>query len=155
MTYPTLNMHWSVLIPLSLLLGVGPLLVITASLEFISAQSPQPIKGFLIGIFFAIRGLFQFLNSTVTIALSMKQPWASAWRNIRAPSSHQLWFYLLSFHNYIIGLIGLLLFSIAAKKYKYRKRNERLFQQQVVEDIFECNITRENNIIESFSSDEQ
>ena len=44
MTYPALNMHWSVLIPLSLLLGVGPLLVITASLEFISAQSPQPIS---------------------------------------------------------------------------------------------------------------
>ena len=57
--YPALNMHWSVLIPPSLLLGVGPLLVITASLEFISVQSPQPMKGFLIGIFFfAIRGLF-------------------------------------------------------------------------------------------------
>ena len=67
--YPALNMHWSVLIPPSLLLGVGPLLVITASLEFISAQSPQPMKGFLIGIFFAIRGLFQFLNSTCNFCL--------------------------------------------------------------------------------------
>ena len=44
--YPALDMHWSVLFPPSLLLGVGPLIVMTATLEFISAQSPQSMKGF-------------------------------------------------------------------------------------------------------------
>jgi dipeptide/tripeptide permease len=70
-------MHWAVLIPPSLLLGLGPLLVIATTLEFISAQSPQSMKGLLVGVFFAIRGLFQFLNSIVIIPLSLKQPWAS------------------------------------------------------------------------------
>ena len=77
LTYPTLNVHCAVLIPPSLLLGIGPLLVITTTLEFISAQSPQSMKGLLVGVFFAIRGLFQFLNCTIIIPLSLKQPWAS------------------------------------------------------------------------------
>ena len=38
--YPALNMHWAVLIPPTLLLGFGPMLVIATTLEFISAQSP-------------------------------------------------------------------------------------------------------------------
>ena len=75
--YPALDMHWSVLIPPSLFLGVGPLIISTTTLEFISAQSPQSMKGFLIGIFFAIRGLFQFINSIIIVPLSLKRPWAS------------------------------------------------------------------------------
>ena len=76
-TYHSLNMHWAVIIPPGLFLGIGPLLVIATTLEFISAQSPQSMKGLLVGVFFAIRGLFQFLNSIVIIPLSLKQPWAS------------------------------------------------------------------------------
>ena len=150
--YPALNLHWSVLIPPSLLLGVGPLLVITASLEFISAQSPQPMKGFLIGIYFAIRGFFQFLNSTVIFAFSLKQPWASGEILEHPPVTNCGFTYFL--FTTVTGLIGLLLFSVTAKKYKYRERDEGLFQQQVVEDIYERYITQDHSIIESFSSDE-
>ena len=57
---PTLNMHWSVLILPDLLLGVGPILVEATTLEFISAQSPQSMKGLLVGVFFAIGGSFNF-----------------------------------------------------------------------------------------------
>ena len=42
MAYPTLNLHWAVLIVPSLFLKFGPLLVITTTFEFISAQSPTP-----------------------------------------------------------------------------------------------------------------
>ena len=56
--YPALNMHWSVLIPPSLLLGAGPILISTATLEFTSAQSPQSMKRFLIGIFFCYQRSF-------------------------------------------------------------------------------------------------
>ena len=74
LSYPALNMHWAILLLPSLLLGVGPMLVITTTLEFISAQSPQSMKGFLIGIYFAIRGLFQVLNSIIIIPFSLKHP---------------------------------------------------------------------------------
>ena len=77
LAYPALDMHWSVLIPPNLLLGIGPLIVVTTTFEFISAQSPQSMKGLIIGVFFAIRGLFQFLNFIVIIPFSLKHPWTS------------------------------------------------------------------------------
>ena len=40
----------------------------------------------------------------------------------------------------VVGLIGLILFSIAAKKYKYRARNEGMLRQMDIEDIFEHEI---------------
>ena len=40
--YPALNMHWSVLIPPNLLLGISPLLVITTTLEFIKYCHYEP-----------------------------------------------------------------------------------------------------------------
>ena len=39
--YLPLNMQWYVLIPPGLFVGIGPLLVSTTTLEFISAQSPH------------------------------------------------------------------------------------------------------------------
>ena len=134
-SYPSLNMHWSVLIPPSIFLGFGPVLIMTASLEFISAQSPQSMKGFLIGIFFAVRGLFQFLNSSVTLAFSLKHPWDSGKLLENPPVTNCGFVYFL--FTIVVGVIGLLLFSIAAKKYKYRKRDEGLFRQQDVEDVYE------------------
>ena len=41
LSYPTLNLHWAVLIAPNLLLMIGPLMVITTTFEFISAQSPH------------------------------------------------------------------------------------------------------------------
>ena len=46
LSYPTLNMHWAVLIPPNL--GIGPLLVVATTFEFISAQNPQPMKRLLV-----------------------------------------------------------------------------------------------------------
>ena len=134
--YPALDMHWSVLISPSLFLGVGPLILMTATLEFISAQSPQSMKGLLIGLFFAIRGFFQFLNSIITVPFSLKHPWASGEMLEHPPVTNCGFVYLL--FTCVVGLIGLILFSVAAKKYKYRARNaEDLFRQADVEEIFD------------------
>ena len=135
LTYPTLNMHWAVLIPPTLLLGLGPMLVIATTLEFISAQSPQSMKGLLVGVFFAIRGLFQFLNSIIIIPLSLKQSWASR-EMIEHPPVTNCGFVYLSLTS-VTGLIGLILFSLAAKKYKYRTRDEGMFRQHDVEEIYD------------------
>ena len=126
------HMHWAVLIPPSLFLGIGTLMVIATTLEFISAQSPQSMKGLLVGVFFAIRGLFQFLNSIVIIPLSLKQPWASR-EMIEHPPVTNCGFVYLALTS-VTGLIGLILFSLAAKRYKYRTRDEGIFCQHDVED---------------------
>ena len=136
--YPALDMHWSVLIPPSLCLGVGPLIIMTATLEFISAQSPQLMKGFLIGLFFAIRGLFQLLNSLIIFPLSLKHPWASGEMLENPPVTNCGFVYLL--FTCVVGLTGLILFSVAAKQYKYRQRDEGMFRQMDIEDVFEREI---------------
>ena len=134
-SFPTLKLHWAVLIPPNLLLGIGPLLVVATTFEFISAQSPQSMKGLLVGVFFAIRGLFQFLNSIIIIPLSLKQPWASERMLEHPPVTNCGFVYLLL--TCVSGLIGLILFSVAAKKYKYRRRDEGMFRQQDVEEIYD------------------
>ena len=136
----SIYMYWSVLFHPLLFFGVGIVLVIISSLEFISAQSPQPMKGFFIGIFFSIRGLFQFLNFSVTLAFSFKHPWASGETLPHPPVTNCGFKYFL--FTIVVGLIGLLLFSVAVKKYKYRERDERMFQQQVVEDYAFPNYVR-------------
>ena len=140
LSYSSLDMHWAVLVVPSSLLQIGLLLVVTAVLEFISAQSPQSMKGLLVGVFFAIRGLFQFLNSIIIIPLSLKHPWASGEMLENPPVTNCGFVYLL--FTCVAGLIGLVLFIVAAKKYKYRERNEGLFCQQDVEEIYDRYITQ-------------
>ena len=73
--YKPLNMHWSVLITPSIFHGPGPLLITTTTLEFISAQSPRLMKGLLVGVFFAIQGIFQLVGITTILPISLTQPW--------------------------------------------------------------------------------
>ena len=139
-TYSSFHMHWGVLIPPGLLLGIGPLMVIATTLEFISAQSPQSMKGLLVGVFFAIRGLFQFLNSIIIIPLSLKQPWASREMIEHPPVTNCGFVYLML--TSVTGFIGLILFSLAAKRYKYRTRDEGIFRQHDVEEVYDRYITQ-------------
>ena len=147
-SYPALNMHWSVLIPPNILLGIGPLIMIATTYEFISAQSPQSMKGLLIGVFFAIRGLFHFLNSIIILLFSFDYPWTI---EENSSATNCGFVYLLS--TLVIGVIGLILLSVAAKKYKYRERDEGLFNQHHVEEVYERYIIQaaENNAINRYS----
>ena len=146
----TFDMHWAVLIPPYIFLGIGTLMVIATTLEFISAQSPQFMKGLLIGVFFAIRGLFQFLNSIIIIPLSLKQPWASR-EMIEHPPVTNCGFVYLALTS-VTGLISLILFSLVAKRYKYRTRDEGMFRQHDVEEIYDRYIDQRGSEDYSFDS---
>ena len=128
--YNPLNMHWSVLIIPSLFLGIGPLLITTTTLEFISAQSPQSMKGLLVGVFFAIQGIFQLIGITAILPISLTQPWPLTLPSIISCCSVYLGFILLT------GLLGFVLFIFAATKYKYRERDDILFCQRDVEEVY-------------------
>ena len=137
--YPTLNLHWSVLIPPNLLLGIGPLIVETSTLEFISAQSPHSMKGFLVGIFFAIKGFFQFLGSITIIPFSLNHPLGI--HKSKAPSFISCGFLYLLF-TCVVGLVGMILFFVAARKYKNRIRDEMTFRQRDIEEIYDRYLTQ-------------
>ena len=132
--YQALNMHWSVLIPPNILLGIGPLIVTTSTLEFISAQSPHSMKGLLVGIFFAIQGFFQLIGYILTLPLSFNQHWTQMPTVISCGFIHL-------FCTSIVGLVGLILFIITVKRYKYRKRDHENFSQQEIEEVYSRYLT--------------
>ena len=97
--------------------AVGYMLLYIAVYEFICSQSPQAMKGLVIGTFFAIKGVFQLLG-VVIIYL----PFAIGWKNIvlSFPSCGFV-YYLI---NAIIALIGIVAYTCFARKYQYRVRDE-------------------------------
>ena len=133
--YQALNMHWSVLFLPSVLLGIGPLIVTTTTLEFISAQSPHPMKGLLVGIFFAIQGFFQLIGYVSTLPLSLTHYWT------QVPTVVSCGFIYLFFTS-VVGLFGLVLFLIAVKRYKYRKRDHENFSQHEIEEVYSRYLTQ-------------
>ena len=128
-----LKMHWTVLLPPSVFLSIGPLLVTATTLEFISAQSPYSMKGLLVGMSFAIQGFSQLIGYLVILPVSL----AKSWTDVTISCG---FIYLLIIC--IIGLGGLILFSLVARKYKYRKRDDENFSQREVEEVYSRYLTQ-------------
>ena len=58
---------WYVLIIPNCFSVISYSLIIVTLLEFISAQAPQPMKGLVFGVFFAIKGIFSFHCTTILL----------------------------------------------------------------------------------------
>ena len=129
-TSPALNLHWSVLLPSNILLGIGPSVVTATAYEFISAQSPHSMKGLLLGALFAITGIFEFIGSIAIAPFSSQLIYND--NHSPAVSCLTSYFITISF----IALVGLVLFSVVAKKYKYRERDDRPYDQRFVIDVY-------------------
>ena len=93
------------------------------------------MKGFLFGVFFAIRGTFQFLGSIAVFVFSSQRIWGSSL--IR---EHPLAVSCLSrcilFLSSVVLIISLIIFLIVAKRYKYRERGDRPYDQRFVVDFY-------------------
>ena len=125
-----LNMHWSVSIPPSILLTLGCLLIHATALEFISAQSPHSMKGLLVGVFFAIKGLFQFISAAAVVPFAIP----GIWNSINAVTNCGFGYYLFTI---VVALIGLVVFSVVVRRYRYRERDERPFDTRFAERYYE------------------
>ena len=145
--YESLEMNWSVLILPSVFFGVGPLIVTATTLEFISAQSPHSMKGLLVGVSFAIRGFSQLIGYLFIFPLSL----AHHWERERGSSVISCGFIYLLISS-IIGLSGLVLFSVIARKYKYRERDDENFSQKEVEEVYSRYLSQAVNINSSTST---
>ena len=118
--YPVLEMHWAVLIPPNVLLGIGPPIVTATVFEFISAQSPHSMKGLLIGVFFVIKGFFQLISSIALVPISSDSIWSKGSIGEHPPVTNCGFTYFL--FTIVVALFGLVMFSIVVKRYKYRER---------------------------------
>lgn len=138
--YTSLNMHWAVNIPSNLLLGIGPTLITVTVFEFISAQSPHSMKGLLLGTFYAIAGIYKFISSIALMPLTSHK-------------LHSTWPYpahtgcLFGYLLYIclVAFISVVFFTVAARKYRYRERDDRPYDHRFVIDVYSRYVNQAHN----------
>ncbi len=124
---PTIN---DVSIPAMLIIfsrclyGISNMLLYTGLYEFVCAQSPPSMKGLLIGLSFAIKGIFQAIGSLILIPFGYFPP---------SFPNCGLWYYGI---NTLLSFFSLIVFIYYAKKYKYRQRDEICNIYQYAEDYY-------------------
>ena len=96
-----------------ILLSLCQILLYIPAYEFICCQSPQHMKGLLFGLFYAVRAFYQCLAEVAIFFF------ISYWDSIMV--SYRSGFYMF---NISIGIISLIIYTIVAKKCKYRKRDD-------------------------------
>ena len=118
-----------------LLYGISNLLVFMTVLEFICAQSPNTLKGLLIGIWYSTSSVkYMVIGVLDTHSLFLESnPW-SIFQGIKG-----------------FGIfVSILSFSIIYKSYRYRERNEIVNEQAIIEEQYErelLNNSSEDNYV--------
>ena len=125
---PSLQLSPHILIIQNFLVAVAYILIYGGVFEFICAQSPHSMKGVLIGILFAVKGLFQLIG-----VLGILLPF-SFWQNSRRVG---LTYFLVSI---VISVVGVVAFTVAARRYQYRQRDEFCNIRKYIEDFYEKDV---------------
>ena len=136
----SLQLNPYILVIQNLLVAVAYILIYGGVFEFICAQSPHSMKGFLIGVFFAVKGLFQ-----LTGVLGILLPF-SFWQNSNKVG---LVYFLL---HILISIVGVVVFMIAAKRYQYREREELYNERKYIEEVYEKDVSH-NPVYEDLDVD--
>lgn len=92
--------------------ALSSMFIYVALYEFICAQSPNAMKGMLIGLSYTIQGMFQLMG---TLAILPFLLWS------RSSPDRAFGYYLF---NLVIGILILIVYVIIARRYKYRVRDE-------------------------------
>ena len=125
---PSLHLSPYILIIQNFLIAVAYILIYGGVFEFICAQSPHSMKGVLLGIFFAVKGLFHLVG-----VLGILLPF-SFWQT--SPRAGLVYFLV----NIVISVVGVVAFTIAAKRYKYRERDDFCDIRKYIEEVFEKDV---------------
>ncbi|XP_064382461.1 solute carrier family 15 member 4-like [Halichondria panicea] len=123
-----LNLNPYILTPQNILIAISYTLIYGGVFEFICAQSPHSMKGFLIGIFFAVKGLFQLIG-----VFAILLPF-SFWTD--SPQVGLAYFLL----NIVISISGVVFFILAARRYQYRQREEFCNERKYIEEFYEKDV---------------
>ena len=141
----TFNFDSSVLLVPNVLNAIGPTVVYITMLEFVSAQSPHNMKGLLVGMFFAVRGLFTLLGLIALYPIAISYHHHSI-RHIGL-SCGTFYYTLLV----VVGVCTLLLYRVVVRRYRFRRREEEPFNQIYIENYYEHHSPQTNrNVTNSF-----
>ena len=143
-----LNLHWAAYVPSNLLIGIGPTLLTVTIFEFISAQSPHAMKGLLLGTYFAISGMYQFIASVVLVPFASHNFWTTKHHPSRAGCLFGYFLFLC-----LVAIIGMILFLVAARCYKYREREDRPYDHRFVIDFYARYLSEAHEYESSSDSD--
>ena len=120
---------------LNVMNGVAAPMVGITALEFISAQSPHRMKGVLLGLFYAFKGLFITLGCVIAFPFTQESLWAGC----SGAYDCGFYYYLC---NGILSLTGLVVFVIVAKWYHYRERDDPPYGHKYAEEYYSHYISR-------------
>ena len=93
--------------------ALSNMLIYIGVFEFICSQSPTSMKGLLIGLVYAIKGLFRLIAAAVTVSFYVP------WNGKSTFPSCGFYYYLMGL---VVGVPSLLVYEWAARKYKNRVR---------------------------------
>ena len=124
----SLEFPTEVLVINSFIDGIASPLINITVLEFISAQSPHTMKGLLLGVFYAFRGLFFTLGCVATFPFAQE-----FWKYHYGIFDCGFYYYL---SNSVLGVIGLVVFLTAARWYRNRERDDPPYSHQYAEDYY-------------------
>ena len=121
--------------------GFGYMLVFVSVLEFICAQAPFRLKGFMIGIWYAMFSLKYLLINIIDSAVIYYHLMERTW---------------IIYESIKIGIIGLslIIFSIICRWYRYRERDEVVNVQGMIEEIVERELLQQQNEEESTNDED-
>ena len=121
-----------IVIPINIAIAVQTILFISGAWEFICAQAPYSMRGLLIGAVWAS----ETIGSVTAYMIKISWYFGSGKGRAIAHSSHVGCggFYFLSM--FFICLLGLVLYCIAACRYRPRMREEAEDQQLLVEEVY-------------------
>ena len=119
--------------------GFEYILVFLTVLEFICAQAPFRLKGFMVGIWYAMLSIKYFITiiDTAIVYYLMERTW-------------------IIYECIKIGIIGLslIIFGISCRWYRYRERDEVVNVQGMIEEIYERELLQQQNEKESSDDDD-
>ena len=120
--------------------GFGYISVFLTVLEFICAQAPFRLKGFMVGIWYAMLSIKYFITIIDIVIFDYYHLMERTW---------------IIYESIKIGIIGLslIIFGISCRWYRYRERDEVVNVQGMIEEIYERELLQEKN--EEDSSDDE
>lgn len=128
---PKMDVDYRWLLVPKVISGLGYIVSGSAVLEFVYAQSPHAMKGFLLGAAFSMYGVASAVG--FLILLTFHQTFGHH-HLPNDPMGCGFWYYLT---NLVISIVGLLAIVCVTKWYKLRKRDDLSFEPIHVEHYYE------------------
>ena len=126
-------LYWLILS--DIIYGIGAAIVLVTTIEFVQAQSPNSMRGVMMGACI----LLFFSSTAVNYGLELLlRHFSNA-----TPSCGFYYYLVLS----ILIMLSLVLFTIAAKRYKLRERERHVNIQAIVEEHYERYMDQEEEYL--------